>query len=272
MTKLNISLVLYNTKEDELARLLYSLEQQTRVDFKLLILDNSTHAVTFNKSGYRYEIDYQKSFCNLGFGRAHNANFKRSDRGAYFLIINPDIYFDDPLLLNQFLLRSTKMSLTSVRILNPDGSTQEVHRLFPRFTDICRRFILKKLGVYSSNNHSYTLGHIDKTKDFVCPNISGCFMLFAPGLYEETGGFDEGLFLYFEDTDLSRRCFVATSGNNVVHGDLFVFHTWQGQGYKSIESFKLQVLSAAYYFQKYGIFRDEYSRVVNQEIEKLAGQ
>ena len=267
MVELNISLVLYNTNNEELKQLLVSISKQKDIKFKLFIHDNSANAARLDH--YNFEIDYQKSPRNLGFGRAHNANFKRSGKEAHFLVINPDVYFDDPLLFRKLVDRSGPKRLTSVRILNPDGSVQEVHRLLPRFSDTCKRFFFNKLGIYSPYKLTYTLAHIDKTKDFVCPCISGCFMLFSPGLYAETSGFDEGLFLYFEDVDLSRRCFQITGGNNIVHGDLSVFHTWNRQGYKNFEMFKIHVLSAVYYFQKYGIFRDQYSKTVNMRIEAL---
>lgn len=273
MYKLTISLVLYKTDNDELERLLTSLEKQRDVEFKLLVFDNSNDSRTFKP--YHFDIEYHQSFRNLGFGKGHNENFKKTDKDSFFLVINPDVYFDDPLLLKKLTDRATELGtpcLSSVQILNTNGSDQNVHRLLPHFTDMCRRFIFNKLGIYSPYKHTYTLNHIDKSKMYKCPCISGCFMLFSPGLFSLTGGFDEGLFLYFEDVDLSRRCYLATNGNNYVYGDLSVFHTWKRQGYKNFEMFKIHVLSAVYYFQKYGIFRDRYSKEVNHEFEKLTGK
>ena len=267
MVELNISLVLFHTKEQELLQLLSSLDQQREIKFKLYIHDNSSKSPKLVK--YHFDIEVYNSHRNLGFGRAHNANFKRSEKGTPFLVINPDVYFDDPLLLRKLVDKSRPQTLSSVHILNPNGTTQEVHRLFPRFADIVRRFFYNKLGVYYPYKRTYTMGHIDKTQDFECPCISGCFMMFAPGLYEEVGGFDEELFLYFEDVDLSRRCYFLSEGKNTVHGELVIYHTWNRQGYKSIEMFKVHVLSAVYYFQKYGIFRDDYSKKVNMRLEAL---
>jgi GT2 family glycosyltransferase len=267
MLELNISLVLYNTKDEELTKLLSSLDRQKNIKFKLLIHDNSANATALSK--YNFEIEYFKSFQNLGFGRAHNANFKKASQNAHFLVINPDVYFDDPLLLRKLVDKSGPQTLSSVRILNTNGTIQEVHRLLPRFADIVRRFFFNKLGIYYPYKYTYTLNHIDKTKDFECPCISGCFMLFSPGFYEEVGGFDEELFLYFEDVDLSRRCYYASGGKNIVHGELFIYHSWNRQGYKNFEMFKLHVLSAVYYFQKYGFIKDEYSKRVNMRLEAI---
>lgn len=270
MTCLSISLVLYQTSDDELSKLLDSLSLQSNKDFELFILDNSPEPR--NIQTYNFKINYYKSAINLGFGRGHNANFKRAN-SKYFLVINPDIYFDDTTLLNSLINRmeqNQSIGLSSVRILNPDGSLQEVHRLLPRFSDICRRFFFNKLGIYYPYKHTYTLNHIDKTQDFKCPNISGCFMMFNSEVYKQAAGFDEQLFLYFEDIDLSRRCYFLTNGENHVFGNLVVYHTWKRQGYRSLFTFKVHVLSAVYYFQKYGVFRDKYSKTVNQKFENLS--
>ena len=270
MTTLSISLVIYNSNDAELLRLFKSLESQKGINFELLILDNS-HSRTFCQE-CNFKILYAKSNTHVGFGRDHNKNFKKA-RGRYFLVINPDVYFDDEYLLKKLVERmdgNPLIGLSSVRILNPDGSLQEVHRLLPRFTDICRRFLFNKLGIYYPYKHTYTLSHIDKTRTFKCPNISGCFMFFRTDAFKEINGFDEQLFLYFEDIDISRRCYFESNGENSVFGDLTIFHTWKRQGYKSLNTFKIHVLSATYYFQKYGILRDHYSKMVNQNFEKLS--
>ena len=92
-------------------------------------------------------------------------------------------------------------------------------------------------------------------------------MVFRSELYKDVGGFDEGIFLYFEDIDLSRRCHFATNGKNLVFGELTAYHSWARAGYKSMEIFKIHMLSTAYYFQKYGVFRDEYAKSVNDNYQ-----
>jgi GT2 family glycosyltransferase len=269
--ELTISLVLYNSKACQVERLLTSLDLQEDVSFKLVILDNAKHPEPFLPR--KFPVDYVKSSINLGFGRAHNENFRKTSRSKYFLVINPDIYFSDPLLLRKTLDRmnaTPQTGLCSVKILNPDNSIQEVHRLLPRFADILKRFTLNKLKIYTPYKETYTLSHFDKTQTYPCPSISGCFMLFRSETFQYHKGFDEQLFLYFEDVDLSRRCYFSSGGCNMVYGDLAVYHTWSRQGYKSLDAFKKHVLSAAYYFQKYGILRDKYSLKVNTELESFA--
>jgi GT2 family glycosyltransferase len=264
MLDFSISLVIYNPNFEDLDKLFHSVSLQKDVSFEFLVWDNSpvTNDVTYPK----FPIAYKKSVANLGYGRGHNENFKVASSSTYFLVINPDIYFDDPYFLKKIKDRmqaSPEIGASSVRLLNPDGSTQDMHRLLPSLGDIAKRFVFQKLKIYSPETHKYTLAHIDKSKDFICPSIGGSFMVFRSELYKKVGGFDEGIFLYFEDIDLSRRCHFETGGTNTVFGELTAFHAWGRAGYKSVEIFKLHMLSTAYYFQKYGVFRDEYAKHIN---------
>lgn len=266
MLDLTISLVTYNPNFQDLKKLFGSIELQKDVTFEVLVWDNSPNSHTITHSNL--PISYMKGMSNLGYGRGHNQNFKRAKNSKYFLVINPDIYFDDPYFLKKIMDRmnqSPEIGLSSVRLLNPDGTTQEVHRLLPKLSDIAKRFVYQKLKIYKPEAHKYTLAHIDKTKDFKCPSIGGSFMVFRTDLYKKLNGFDEGIFLYFEDIDLSRRCFYETNGSNTVFGDLTAYHVWGRAGYKSIEIFKVHMISTAYYFQKYGVFRDEYAEAVNSK-------
>lgn len=266
MLDFSISLVVYNPNFDDLNKLFHSLSIQKDVSFEFLVWDNSPHKNTIKSD--KFPIDYSRKNGNLGYGTGHNQNFNRSNKAKFFLVINPDIYFDDPYFLKKILDRMNKepeIGLSSVRLLNPDGTNQDMHRLLPNLSDIAKRFIYQKLKIYNPLTHKYTLNHIDKTKDFICPSIGGSFMVFRYELYEKVKGFDEGIFLYFEDIDLSRRCHFETSGKNTVFGELTAFHMWGRGGYKSMEMFKLHMISTAYYFQKYGIFRDTFAKKTNSE-------
>ncbi len=266
MIDIAISLVIYNPNLHDLEKLFKSVSIQQGVTFEFLIYDNSPHR---NDLECKYfPLNYQKGVENVGFGRAHNQNFNRSSPSEFFLIINPDIYFDDPFMLKKIVDRmrnKPKVGLSSVRMLSPDGSLQDTHRLLPMITDIMKRFFLNKLKIYDSTKHQYTLSDIDKTQEFKCPNICGAFMLIRSNLFKDLKGFDEGIFLYFEDIDLSRRAHLETREMNTVFGDLTVYHTWGRAGYRSLESFKIHILSLAYYFQKYGVFRDKYALEVNKK-------
>lgn len=267
MLDLSISLVIYNPNYSDLKKLFDSIKLQTGVSFEVLVWDNSP-----NKSDMSFAnipLGYQKGVGNLGYGRGHNENFKRASNSKYFLVINPDIYFDDPHFFTKIIERmkaDPQVGLSSVRLLNPDGTNQDMHRLLPNLSDIAKRFVYQKLKIYDPKKHKYTLMHVDKTKDFVCPSIGGSFMFFRSDVYRQLNGFDEEIFLYFEDIDISRRAHFETEGGNRVFGELTAYHAWGRAGYKSVEIFKIHMLSTAYYFQKYGVFRDRYTKKINDKL------
>lgn len=264
MLDLSISLVVYNPNFEDLEKLFHSIGLQKDVTFEFLIWDNSPNRNEIKSS--KFPIDYKKGAGNLGYGAGHNRNFERTNHAKYFLVINPDIYFDDPYFLKKIVTRmndAPSIGLSSVRLLNPDGTTQDMHRLLPSLGDIAKRFIYQKLKIYKPETHKYTLMHIDKSKDFICPSIGGSFMVFKTELYQKVRGFDEGIFLYFEDIDLSRRCHFESGESNTVFGELTAFHSWGRGAYKSFEIFKVHMLSTAYYFQKYGVFNDTYRKNIN---------
>lgn len=264
MLDLTISLVVYNPNFEDLKKLFHSIGLQKDVSFEFLVWDNSAHSHKIETP--HFPIDYKIGVGNLGYGKGHNKNFARSKPSKYFLVINPDIYFDDPYFLKKIVDRmntAPEIGLSSIRLLNPDGTNQDMHRLLPTLADIAQRFIFQKLKIYKPETHKYTLSHIDKTKDFICPSIGGSFMVFKSELYKKVGGFDEGIFLYFEDIDLSRRCHFESGETNTVFGELTAYHMWGRGGYKSLEIFKIHMLSTAYYFQKYGVFSDTYAKAIN---------
>jgi len=266
MLDLTISLCIYNPNHEDLKKLFHSISLQQGVSYEILVCDNSPNVSDLSYSPLK--LDYKKSMINLGYGRAHNENLKRAHPSKYFLVINPDIYFDDPHFFKKILNRmesAPEIGLSSIRLLNPDGTTQDMHRLLPHLSDIAKRFIYQKLKIYNPQTHKYTLNHIDKTKDFICPSIGGSFMLFRTDLYKELNGFDEEIFLYFEDIDISRRAHFVTGGTNTVFGELTAYHAWGRAGYKNFEIFKVHILSTAYYFQKYGVFRDNYTKRIQTD-------
>lgn len=177
MLDLSISLVVYNPNFEDLEKLFHSISLKKDVSFEFLVWDNSPPKNEVKS--LKFPIDYKLGTSNLGNGTGHNRNFERSRPAKYFLVINPDIYFDDPFFIKKIVDRmntSPSIGLSSVRLLNQDGTTQDMHRLLPSLGDIAKRFVFQKLKIYKPETHKYTLMHIDKTKDFICQNIGGSFM------------------------------------------------------------------------------------------------
>jgi GT2 family glycosyltransferase len=76
-------------------------------------------------------------------------------------------------------------------------------------------------------------------------------MALRTDLFRELGGFDERIFLYAEDADLTLR--VNQVSRTVYVPDAMVRHEWQRSSYKKFGMFSKHLRSLAYYFRKWGL-------------------
>lgn len=56
-------------------------------------------------------------------------------------------------------------------------------------------------------NNRFEMRFSGYDKEMNVPYLSGCYMFLRTSVVEEIGVFDEGIFMYGEDTDLNRRIY-----------------------------------------------------------------
>ncbi len=141
--------------------------------------------------------------CNLGV--AHG-------RSQYLLFLNPDARIDSASLevLVAVLRDDPAAALVGPRILDDDGSLAYSLRRFPRLrSTFAKALFLHRLLPLAP----WTDELIRDPKAYEAPAtaewVSGACMLVRRDVYEAIGGFDEGMFLYCEDTDLCLRLWQA---------------------------------------------------------------
>jgi len=96
------------------------------------------------------------------------------------------------------------------------------------------------------------------------PFLSGCFMLLRTEALQKVGLFDERFFLYFEDTDLSRR--IHQQFRTVFFPDATIQHIHERKSYKEFKQLWYHIKSSIYYFNKWGWFIDRERDTVNRNI------
>lgn len=264
-----VSIVIYKPSLAVLEQTLDSLSRSS-LRIKTLIFDNSPETYPEIKITSRHRIVYFKNKRNLGYGKAHNANLKRyANEAPFFLVLNPDIFFENGLLeeLLRRMNNDPRIGLCIPRICHPTGELQLVNRRLPRPIDYAISFISNKMGAEYLKTRSYKqylLTEIDWKRPFICPTISGCFMLFRTEIIVSVGGFDERFFLYLEDTDLSRR--ISENHKSVVFSDLEAYHHWSRGAYKNTKLFFLCLFSAVKYFNKWGWIWDAQRDALNAKV------
>ena len=274
--KLSASIVLYNTKIDELKRVIdsyftYPGEKQ------LFLVDNSPSdsLKEIVKIYPNNDIYYIFNNENMGYGKAHNIAIKKSieQNLPYHIILNPDIIIEKDALekLANYMELHPEVGNIMPKIIYPDGELQYLCKLLPSPIDlIFRRFIpIKKWK--DAINRKYELHSFGYDKIMNIPNLSGCFMFLRTEALKKVGLFDENIFMYLEDIDLNRRIF--SKYKTIYYPDATVIHEHQKESYKNKKLLKVHIQSAIYYFNKYGWFFDKertnINRNVLRELEKL---
>ena len=274
--KLSASIVLYNTKTEDLKRVINSYFSY-QGEKQLFLIDNSpTYRLKEIEKVYpNNNIYYIFNNENMGYGKAHNIAIKKSieQNLPYHIILNPDIIIEKDVLekLANYMELHPEVGNIMPKIIYPDGELQYLCKLLPSPIDlIFRRFIpIKKWK--DAINRKYELHSFGYDKIMNIPNLSGCFMFLRTEALKKVGLFDENIFMYLEDIDLNRRIF--SKYKTIYYPDATVIHEHQKESYKNKKLLKVHIQSAIYYFNKYGWFFDKertnINRNVLRELEKL---
>ena len=203
------SIVLYQHRLIDIQETLDSLLSSQAVN-KIILVDNG--GCDWAKDLADERLIYLPSPKNGGFGYGHNLAIQHYAKDSeFFLICNPDVYFDGEQLDELVgIAKQRPEGLFSPTILYPDGSNQHGQRLLPTPINLFAR----RLAPWWAEklDDAYLLRRTSFTDYHFVANCSGCFMLFRASALLELGGFDERYFMYLEDIDLSRRC-AARFGN-----------------------------------------------------------
>lgn len=263
--KIIASLVLYRHTQSDIQKTLDSLMAEECIE-KICIVDNGSHCHWLDDFNHS-KVEVLKLEENLGFGSGHNrvfAEYAQSYKYDFMLICNPDIYFKSGEVskLYSFSLEN-KLGLSIPKILYPDGKLQYSCKLLPRPAQLLLRRFLPSASASEKINYKYELREADYEKPFFAPSLSGCFMLISREAIVKTAGFDEQFFMYLEDVDLSRR--ICIGAFNVSYCPFAtVVHESQRRSYKDLKFLVYHICSAMRYFNKWGWFKDEESRLLNQ--------
>ena len=251
MNKVYSSIVLYKQTYQDLKLTLDSLILTPSIK-KIILVDNdcSDWASTYSHE----KVVYLKSDGNFGFGYGHNiAIQKYANQSDYFLICNPDIFFD----IDQFeslvnFASQRNEGLFLPKIIYESGENQYGARLLPCPLNLFARRFSKKWAVQLDKK--YLLKNFSIEQPIFAPYLSGSFMLFRSDILLNLNGFDERFFMYMEDVDLSRRC--AEQFGAVYYPRVSIVHLHEQGSYKSRKLLKAHLQSAILYFNKWGWIYD----------------
>jgi GT2 family glycosyltransferase len=203
---------------------------------------------------------------NLGFGAAHNIAIRKAmERDhRYHLVLNPDVFFEEKVLLDmfQFMDNHPGIGLAMPKVLYPDGRPQYLCRLLPSPLTLIARRLGASIKILGSRSHQCELRFSGYNRIMDVPFLSGCFMFLRLEALKKVGLFDERIFLYTEDMDLTRR--IHRHFRTVFYPYATIYHYHERASYKNLRIFFHHAISAMTYFNKWGWFYDRERKAINR--------
>lgn len=266
------AIVLYNNKREILLDSINSFLESEEVG-KLYLIDNSKENSLKNII-IDERVEYHHNPSNPGFGAAHNIAIKKAQKigSDYHVVLNPDVYFDGSIIkdLEKYMINNIDVGNVMPKVLYPDNSIQYLCKLLPTPYDwIGRRFNPFK-KIVEKRNDTFELRFTNYNKIMEVPYLSGCFMFLRLSAIDKVGAFDEGIFMYGEETDLCRRL-IDGGFKTVFYPKVSIYHHFEKGSHKSWRLTKIGIQSAIYYFNKWGWFFDKKRKQINkQTLQKLS--
>jgi GT2 family glycosyltransferase len=255
MSFLSISIVAFKHTYEDLKPTIDSA-LNSKLNIELYIIDNSPTDI-LKKFLLDKRIHYVFNNGNIGFGAAHNVAIQKAfdAKSKYHLVLNPDIYFEEGNLesLNDFMNDHPDVGHVMPKVLYPDNSIQYLCKTNPTPFDLfARRFMpsfIKKYFKERMDKYECKDRDYDQTM-YNISYLSGCFMFLRTETLKKVGFFDDRIFMYIEDADLTRR-FLQIS-KTAYYPEAVVYHHFAKGSHKNWKLTWYSIHGAYIYFNKWG--------------------
>jgi hypothetical protein len=178
---------------------------------KLIVTFNVAEELNLPKSHKLLRLDNLEP---KGFGSNHNAAFLHCET-PYYCVMNPDIVLREESFTKLLdCLSESQAAVAGPKVMSPSGEQEDSWRKFPTAFSLCLKAVGKDTTILKQSDTGLPM-----FPDW----IAGMCMLFKADSYREVNGFDERLFLYYEDVDIcarlwkSNQAVSATSEAEIVH-------------------------------------------------------
>lgn len=265
--KVSFSIVLYRQSVEEIKAVLDSLQLYCG-EKRIFLMDNSPTDSLSVLSCHEGDVYYEWMKTNVGFGKAHNVAFSRAREygSRYHFIVNPDISYTSDVAdsMLAYMDRHEDVGQMMPKIVYRDGTIQYLPKLQPTPWLLFWRKMKRPRFMHERQMQRFEMRamHDDRVYDIAC--VSGCFTVVRMSALDVVGEFDDRFFLYFEDTDFSRR--MHAHFRTLYYPSVSVAHGYGRGAGKNLRLLKCFVTSCCQYFFKWGWFFDKQRRRANKAV------
>lgn len=225
---ITISVVLYKNTKEEIMEYIKMISP-SKNSIEIVFVDNSPAPIYTNFEEL-YLVKYFFVNKNLGYGAGHNFAFKkRNKNNKYFIVSNLDIN-----LSVKDLIHSVKYLSGEIFAISPNfiGKGSKYPRFFPFTGSVILRLIGRALKI------NFLVELVERNKLYVdsfrwIPIASGALILMKSKTFLNINGFNEKMWMYIEDWDLSRKLW--NKGRILYNPNLRVNHHHTTSGIKSLK-------------------------------------
>ncbi len=179
------------------------------LDVQIVVVDNASTDGSLELLEVDPRVKIIQTGENLGFGRGVNVGLRQAET-PWVACLNPDVVVEpDALgLAVRYLEANDDVGLVGPRLDGMDGSPLATCGFRPRLSDAIGRKLLLHLVL-----PFFRFRRVRPVEPSKVDWVTGAFMVGRRDALTNQGGFDEAIFMYFEDLDLCLR--LASAGWSV---------------------------------------------------------
>ncbi len=178
------------------------------LDYEIIVVDNASQLADYEQlNSYITQlqlphISLYRSRINTGFGGGNMHGVQHANAAYYLFLNNDTVLLNDALLIcHNFMKISEEAAVCGAQIFSTDSVKQPS---FDHFSTPSREIFGKGMieFLFPSTKPS-------RRRDYLSPlevdYVNGSFMFFRASDFDNIGGFDTNIFLYFEESDICFR-------------------------------------------------------------------
>lgn len=224
--------------------------------FEIIVIDNASDFEDYKslqnkiKSLNAQNVKLFRSKINTGFGAGNMLGVQLASKTKYYAFINNDtllVSMNCLLKLKDFMDNTNDASVCSPQMLDEHKNFRVTIDHFSSIQrEILRRPLLETL---------FPKTYLNRKKEYQEPTkvhyVQGSFMFINAKDFNSIGGFDTNLFLYYEESDVSRQILKRLKKNTYLVPELQYIHYKSASIKKNIAIKIEQKISLLYYINKH---------------------